>query len=71
MANELPYTVDAYNTLCAAIAQGAARVKYEGKEIDFRSLNDMLRIKGLMEAVLFPSKKKATRKFLNFKKGFN
>ena len=71
MANQLPYTVDAYNTLCAAISQGAARVKYEGKEIDFRSLNDMLRIKGLMEAALFPNQKKTTRKYLNFKKGFN
>lgn len=70
MANET-YTTEQYNTLCAAIAQGVLRVKYGDKEIDYRSLNDMRQIKAMMEAVLFPGKKKTKRKYLNFKKGFN
>lgn len=71
MPDELPFTQEAYTALCAAIGQGAARVKYEGKEVDFRSLNDMLRIKGLMEKSLFPNKKTTSRKYISFTKGFN
>lgn len=68
--NGLPTTQAAYDALCSAISQGAARVKYDGKEIDFRSLNDMLRIKALMEVAL-GTKKKTDRKYISFKKGFN
>lgn len=70
MANEA-YTIEQFNTLCAAIAQGALRVKYGDKEVDYRSLSDMLKIKSLMEAQLFPGAKKKDRTFITFKKGFN
>jgi hypothetical protein len=46
------YTVDQYNTLIAAIAQGALTVKYADKEVTYRTLNEMLRIKNLMESEL-------------------
>lgn len=74
MANEneqIPFTLEAYAALKAAYGQGAARVKYDGKEIDFRTLNDMERIMRNMEKELFPSRKKTTdRKYLSFTKGF-
>lgn len=73
MANEfngLPTTQAAYDALCIAIGQGASEVKYDGKEIKFRTLNDMLRIKALMEVAL-GTKKKTDRKFISFKRGLS
>jgi hypothetical protein len=46
------YTQAQYDTLVAAIAQGVTTVKYGDKEITYRSLNEMLRIKKEMEADL-------------------
>jgi len=45
----MAYTIDQYNQLTTAIAQGALTVKYADKEVTYRSLADMLRIKKLME----------------------
>ncbi len=46
------YTQDQYNKLMDAIGQGALLVKYADKEVQYRSLDDMLRIKAIMEADL-------------------
>jgi hypothetical protein len=46
------YTLDQYNALCAAIAMGVTIVKYGDKEMTYRSLSDMLRLKQTMEAQL-------------------
>ena len=53
MAN---YTQEQYGVLCAAIAQGVTIVKYGDKEVTYRSLSEMLRIKSLMETDLNISK---------------
>jgi len=49
------YTLLEYQTLSAAIATGATKVVYGDKTVEYRSLNDMIRIKGMMEAQLFPN----------------
>lgn len=46
------YTMEQYTALCAAIAEGALRVKYQDKEVEYRSLKDMMQIKQMMEADL-------------------
>lgn len=46
------YTLEQYNALTAAIAQGALRVKYSDKEVEYRSLDDMLTLKRIMEQQL-------------------
>lgn len=71
MANTENYSVQQYETLCSAIAQGVLEVEYADKKVTYRSLNEMLRIKALMETQLFPNKKRTARKFFTFKKGFN
>ena len=43
------FTKENLDALCAAIAEGALRVKYSDKEIEYRSLKDMLKIKSLIE----------------------
>jgi hypothetical protein len=45
----LAYTIDDYNNLKTAIAQGATRVKSGDKEIDYRSLEEMKAILRDME----------------------
>lgn len=43
------FTIEQYNTLCAAIAEGARRVKYQDKEVEYHSLTEMLKLKNVME----------------------
>lgn len=43
------YTIEMYNALCESIAQGVLRVEYADKKVDYRSLDEMLRIKSMME----------------------
>jgi hypothetical protein len=64
------YTQDQYDNLVAAIAQGALSCMYGNKQVQFRSLDDMLRIKKLMEDDLGISPKPASnRKYGTFSKG--
>lgn len=44
----MAFTIDQYNTLIAAIAEGVTTVKYADKEITYRSLADMLLLKATM-----------------------
>ncbi|PHJ81958.1 hypothetical protein VF14_18445 [Nostoc linckia z18] len=51
----MAYTVDDYNALVKAIASGARRVKYQDREVEYRSLDDMIRLENKMKAELFPA----------------
>jgi len=62
------YTKEQYDTLCAAIAQGAMRVRYGDKEVQYRTLDEMQRIKAGMEQQLGLVKRK-TRVLSTFSKG--
>lgn len=42
------YTQEQYTILTAAIAQGALKVKYADKEVEYRSLNEMLHLQQIM-----------------------
>lgn len=46
------YTLEQYNTLKAAVAQGALMVQYADKRVQYRSLDEMLSILKMMEAEL-------------------
>jgi hypothetical protein len=52
-----------------SIAQGALRVKYADKEVEYRSLADMLRLLDVMRKDLGVTSKNSGRKFANFSKG--
>lgn len=54
------YTQEQYQALTGAIAQGALRVKYGDKEVEYRSLSEMLRVKALMESELGIAKPRRT-----------
>jgi hypothetical protein len=66
----MAFTTDQYNQLVAAIAQGAMIVKYADKEVQYRSLNEMIRLKRDMEIDLGLATR-STRKYALFTKGLN
>ncbi|WP_369816905.1 phage head-tail joining protein [Pedobacter sp. Hv1] len=62
------YTIEQYNILSSAIAQGALRVRYGDKEVEYRSLKDMLAVQKLMYEELFPTKIKTSRTYGSYSK---
>lgn len=46
------YTIEQYNALTEAIAMGAHKVKYQDKEVEYRSLKDMIALQERMEKSL-------------------
>lgn len=67
----MAFTTDQYNTLISAIAQGATRVKYADKEVEYASLDQMLRLKRIMEVELGIRKGGIATKYAQFTKGLN
>lgn len=63
------FTIEQYNTLCNAIAQGVTSVKYGDKSVNYRSLPEMLRVKALMEAALDMGSKKIRKRPILYTKG--
>jgi len=64
------YTIEQYNSLTEAVALGATKVVYGDKTVEYRSLDDMIRLQMLMEACLFPQNNKNNgRKYVSFSKG--
>lgn len=48
----MAYNVAQYNAVCAAIGSGELRIKYDGKEVEFRSIAELRMAKAEMEAEL-------------------
>jgi hypothetical protein len=48
----MAYTLNQYNGICAAIASGELRVRYDGKEVEYRSVADLLKAKQQIESEL-------------------
>ncbi len=63
------FTMQQYNTLCNAIAQGVTSVKYGDKSVNYRSLPEMLRVKDLMEATLGIGTHKSRKRPIQYNKG--
>lgn len=49
---ESAFTVERLEALEAAIAEGVRRVKYSDKEIEYRSIDEMLKVRNLMREKL-------------------
>ena len=65
------YTLDDLAALEEAIAKGIRSVKYTDKEIVYRSLDEMLRIRDLMRQCLgLTTSPRGTRRVAQTKKGF-
>ena len=65
------YTPKMLATLQAAIATGTKSVYYGDKRVDYRSLDEMIRVQNIMLRALGMADKCATRKFAEFNSGVN
>ena len=65
----MAFTLEQYNSLIEAIATGANSVRYGDKTVTYNSLNDMIKVKHLMEAELFPTRKPVKNKLAVYDKG--
>lgn len=48
----MAFTLSDLDSLEEALISGAQRVSYEGKTVDYRSIDDMLRLRTIMRAAL-------------------
>ena len=66
------YTIEQYNAISESIALGILVCEYSDKKVTYRSLNEMIRIQGIMEAQLGINKKfSENRTFVSFSNGMN
>lgn len=65
----MAFTLEQLAALEAAIAQGAKRVKYADKEVEYPSLKDMLMLRDQMRAELEQVEPSSKTKFADFNKG--
>ncbi len=48
----MAYTLTQFQAVCDAIASGERRVKYDGKEVEYRSMAELMQAKANIEAEL-------------------
>jgi len=63
-STEIGFTIENLKALEAAIADGAIKVKYSDKEIEYRSLKDMLKLRDIMKRELGLCSKGSAKKGL-------
>lgn len=66
----MAFTLSQIEALEKAIAEGVTRVKYENKEVEYRSLDEMLKLLDLMRSSL-GLKPRAQRLLAKYSKGLN
>ena len=67
----MAFTIEQYQALQAAIAEGALSVRYADKSVTYRSLDEMIRILKLMANELgLDVNNIGGRRFTSFSKGF-
>ena len=65
----MAWSSDDLEKIEAAIAEGALRVKYKDKEVEYRSLREMLQVRDLIKASIGGKKTRGTRLKAEFDKG--
>ncbi|SDX81478.1 phage head-tail joining protein [Roseicitreum antarcticum] len=46
------WTIEQYQNLCGMLAKGITKAQINGESVEFRSLDEMVRIKAMMERAL-------------------
>ena len=65
----MAYTLIQLEAITEAIASGANTVRYGDKTVTYNSISDMLKVKELMEAELYPTQLPIRDKLGEFSKG--
>lgn len=67
----MAFCKDDLDSLESAIAQGAMQVKYSDRQINYRSLDDMIRTRNMMRKELGIIPSKPNRKYASVSKGLD
>lgn len=65
------WTINDLYRLEKAMAEGAIRVKYRDKEIEYRSLREMAQVRDLIKKKLGGTAGATNRRYANFSKGLD
>ncbi|MCO7576178.1 MULTISPECIES: phage head-tail joining protein [Pseudomonas chlororaphis group] len=67
----MAFTLEQYESLKAAVAEGALSVRYADKSVTYRSLDEMLRLLKLMATELgLNANNDGGRRYTSFSKGY-
>jgi hypothetical protein len=67
----MAFTLEQYESLKAAVAEGALSVRYADKSVTYRSLDEMLRLLKLMSTELgLNANNDGGRRYASFSKGY-
>ncbi|MNL25549.1 hypothetical protein D3C87_1470340 [compost metagenome] len=67
----MAFTLEQYESLKAAVAEGALSVRYADKSVTYRSLDEMLRLLKLMATELgLNANNDGGRRYASFSKGY-
>lgn len=64
----MAFTVEQYEELVSAIAEGVTSVSSNGRQVSYRNLTDMLKLKAVMEEQLGLGRGRRVRKYLTFQR---
>lgn len=67
----MAWTQAQLDALDQAIAEGALTVRYQDKQVQYRSLDEMMRIRSLMASELGVKARSPRRTYASFSKGMN
>jgi len=65
------FTIEQLEALTEAISQGALKVKYADREVQYHSLSEMLKLREIMKKELGLTTEKNNKKLAEFSKGFD
>ena len=66
----MAWSTEQLEVLEKAIAEGVTRLKYENKEVEYRSLEDMMKLRDIIRAELGIVDKSGQRLYASYSKGF-
>lgn len=64
----MAFTLEQYEELVSAIAEGVASVSSNGRQVAYRNLTDMLKLKAVMEEQLGLGRGARARKYISFQR---
>jgi hypothetical protein len=64
----MAFTQQQYNDLVAAIAEGVTSVSSNGRQISYRNLSDMMKLKSVMEEELGVAGSGRRRQYMSFRR---
>ena len=66
----MAFTIEQYEALKKSISRGTHSISYSDKNVTYRSLEEMMRVLGMMEDELFPERRPRRRRLASIDRGY-